>query len=119
MTPTTDQISGMVDRTISGALIGLLGFVLHKLVLAGVLADSDVTLLSPMLIILLMAAWGYWTNRPKAIVQSAAALPGTTVVTTPDLSAATPNQVNIVSNLANNVVDKITNKILETAPVMK
>lgn len=119
MTPTTNQVSGMADRTISGALIGLLGFFLHKLVVTGILAENDVTLLSPILIILLSAAWGYYVNRPTAIVQAAASLPGTVVVTTSDLSDATPNQSNIVSNITNNVVDKVTKKVFDTTPVMK
>lgn len=111
MTPTSDQMTGMAERTVSGALIGILGFALHKLVVLGLLADSDVTTLSPLLIILLSAGYAYWVNRPKAIVQSAAALPGTVVVTTPDLSGSTPEK-NIVSNTMNRVIDKVTNKIV-------
>lgn len=52
------------------------------------------------------SAYAWWINRPKAIVQAAANLPGTTVVTTADLSAATPDQANIVSNTENKVVNK-------------
>lgn len=123
MNPTSDQISGMADRTISGALIGLLGFSLHKLVLAGVLVDSDVTLLTPMLIILFMAAWGWWVNRPKAIIAAAGAVVGddgkkTIVVASPELAASTP-QTNVVSNLTNNVIDIVTKKALDITPLTK
>lgn len=119
MSLTTDQASGIADRTVSGALVWAVSFFLGKLAVAGYLMASDVPQLSVVVIILGSAAWGYWVNRPKAIVQSAAALPGTVVVTTPDLSAATPNQTNIVSNLANNVIDKVTKKIVAVEPLTK
>ena|SRR4029077_363914 len=101
---TTDQVSGMADRTISGAMIWLLTYFLHRLEVAGYLQTGDATNLSPVLIILGMAAWGYWINRPKAIVQSAASLPGTTVITTAELAAATPNQANIIPNNQTQVI---------------
>lgn len=111
MTPTTDQVTGMLDRAVSGALIWLVTFILHKLAVSGILADGDVASLSPVLILIGSASYGYWVNRPKAIVQSAAALPGTIVVTTSDLSTSTPEK-NIVSNTMNRVIDKVTNKIV-------
>lgn len=119
MTPTTDQVSGMLDRAISGALLWLVTFILAKLVTSGYLQSGDAAQLSPILILLGSAAYGYWVNRPKAIVQSAAALPGTVVVTTPDLSEATPGQNNIVSNMTKSVIDNVTKKVIETAPATK
>jgi multisubunit Na+/H+ antiporter MnhB subunit len=54
------------------------------------------------------ALWAAWTASRKSVVQSAASIPGTTVVTTAALAAATPNQANIVSNTQNVVVAKAT-----------
>ena len=47
--------------------------------------------------------YAWWVNRPKAILQSAAAVPGTTVVTVPEIAHATP-ETNIVSATTNVVV---------------
>ena len=119
MALTSDQASGIADRTVSGALIWLVSFVLAKVAALGYLAASDVPQLSVVVIILASAGWGYWINRPMAIVKSAAALPGTTVVTTPDLATATPDQANIVSNLKNKVIDTATQKIVNPIPPLK
>lgn len=47
-----------------------------------------------------------WTASHKSLVEAVAAIPGTTVVTTPQLAAATPDHPNIVSNKENAVVEK-------------
>lgn len=124
MALTTDQASGIADRTISGTMIWLISFFLGKLAVAGYLAASDVPQLSVAVIILGSAAWGYWVNRPKAIVQAAANIVNpdgtkTIIVTSAELAAATPDQANIVSNIANSVIDKNTRKILDPAPITK
>ena len=43
--------------------------------------------------------WGLFAHTDKSKVQAAATIPGTVVVTTPALAAATPLQANIVSNV--------------------
>lgn len=50
--------------------------------------------------------WGLFSRTDKATIKSAAAIAGTTVVTTEELANATPNQPNIVSNIQNKVVTK-------------
>jgi len=97
MTLTWDQISGPLDRMI----LVLLTFLVSK----GYISTQDVAGYAALALGILGAIYGWWVNRPKAIVQSAAALPGTTVVTTANLAAATP-QENIKSNVTNQVVTK-------------
>jgi hypothetical protein len=50
--------------------------------------------------------WAAYSASKKSMTQAVAAIPGTTVVTTPALAAATPDQPNIVSNTKNAVVPK-------------
>ena len=95
---TWDQISGPLDRIILMALTWA--------VAKGLITTADVAPFASAALAIAGAGYGWWVNRPKAIVQSAAALPGTTVVTTPDLAAATPNQTNIVSNTEQKVSPK-------------
>jgi hypothetical protein len=59
----------------------------------------------PLLLAVVSAWYGWRINRPKAIVQSAAALPNTTVVTTPDIAKSTP-EPNIVSDVTMKVEPK-------------
>lgn len=49
------------------------------------------------------AIWAYYNKTPTAIVASAANLPGTVVVTTPELAEAVPN-ADAVSSTAVRVV---------------
>lgn len=124
MALTTDQISGIADRTISNTLVWLASFVLAKIAAAGYLDASDIPQLSVALILLGSAAWGCWTNRPIAIAQAAGNIlrpdgTKTVVVTSPEIAAATPGQANIVSNVANTVVDTVTKKAINTSPPTK
>lgn len=124
MAMTTDQASGIADRTVSGALVWAVSFFLGKLALAGYLAASDVPQLSVVVIILGSAAWGWWVNRPVAIALAAGNIlrpdgTKTVVVTSPEIAAATPGEANIVSNLANTVVDTVTKKATNTSPPTK
>lgn len=103
---TNDQGTGVIERVIYGVILG----VLMKLVAAGWLTADMAPYLAGAAVSAVGGAYALWINRPKAIVQSAAALstqgfPGTTVVTSAALAAATPES-NIVSNLDQKVVSK-------------
>ena len=107
MALTTDQASGIADRTISGTMIWLISFVLGKLAVAGYLAASDVPQLSVAVIILGSAGWGYWVNRPKAIIQAAGNVVGADgrkaeIIVSPELAAVPAD--NVKSNVTNKVV---------------
>lgn len=91
---TYDQIRGPIERVV---LFGL-GLLVGK----GVITPADVTNYAAIIMTIIAAFYGWWQNRPKAILQSAAAIPGTTVVTDPSISNDTPEK-NIVSNLTNSV----------------
>ena len=97
MNLTWDQISGPLDRIVLVALTFL--------VTKGYISTQDVAGYATLILGIAGAVYGWYVNRPKAIVQSAAALPGTTVVTTPTLAASTP-ETNIKSNATTQVVTK-------------
>lgn len=86
--PTWDQIKGIIER--------LILVVLTYAVTKGWIAIEDVATYGPALLALAGAGYAAWVNRPKAIVQSAAALPNTVVVTTPAIASTTPEK-NIIS----------------------
>lgn len=94
---TWEQAKGVLDR--------LIALLLLWLVSGGYLTEGDAATVGTILIGLASLAWGWWANRPKALVQSAATVPSTTVITTPALAADTP-EPNIVS-AASNVVRKV------------
>lgn len=98
---TKDQTSGVLERLAYAMIMA----VLAKLVAKGYLTDDMATYAATGIIAAAGSAWAWWINRPKALVQSAAALPGTIVVTQPALAQATP-QVNIVSNADAKVVSQ-------------
>lgn len=97
-----DQVKGMLDRALAVVATMFLNWMVTK----GWLGQSDAATLLPALVLIPALAWGAWNNREKALVQSAAAIPGTVVVTTPALAAATPEQNNIVSNAEAKVTTK-------------
>lgn len=89
-----DQIKGMLDRVVLVVSTWFLAWMVRR----GWIGSEDSALLLPGIIVLPALVWGWWNNRNKALVQSAANVPGTVVVTSPELAAATPDQNNIVSN---------------------
>lgn len=94
---TFDQIRGPIERAVLIALGWAAG--------QGWISSAEVAGYATLLVGILAAFYGWWQNRPKAVLQSAAAIPGTTVVTTPALAAATP-EGNIVSSAVEKVVPK-------------
>lgn len=97
--PTWDQVKGLIERAVLIATTFL--------VAKGYITNEMAALAAQFIIPAAGLFYAWWVNRPKAIVQSAAALPNTMVVTTPDLSNNTP-ETNIVSNITNKVVDTKT-----------
>lgn len=93
---TKDQISGVADRL----LVVLATYMVAK----GYITQSQAAEYIPLVLALASAIYGWYVNRPVAIAQSAAALPGTTVITTPDIARATPMEGNIIANTENKVV---------------
>lgn len=93
---TQDQLSGALDR----GLLVIATWVVTWLVQRGILSAGQAADLAPHVGAVLVAAVGmfvgWWKNRPKAIVQSAAALPNTVVVTDTALANSTPEK-NIIS----------------------
>jgi len=96
-----DQTTGMFERVLYGVAMG----VLTKLVAKGYIDQDLAAYVAAGFVTAVGAAWGWWINRPKALVQSAAAVPGTTVITQPALAAAT-TEVNIVSSDSTKAVTK-------------
>lgn len=86
---TFDQIRGPVERVV---YIGL-----GWLVARGFITSAEVANYATLALAVAAAFYGWWQNRPKAVLQSAAAVAGTVVITTPELAKATPNEANIIS----------------------
>jgi hypothetical protein len=97
MNITFDQIRGPLERIV---YIGL-GWLVAK----GFITSAEVANYATLALAVMAAFYGWWQNRPKAIAQSAAALPGTTVITTDAIAASTPEE-NIKSNATSQVVTK-------------
>ena len=103
-----DQIKGMLDRAATVLATMALAWMVKK----GFIGEADSAQLLPALVILPAIAYGWWNNRPKALLQSAANVTDpatgkpTVIVTSPEMAAATPEQTNIISNTAVKVVQK-------------
>lgn len=95
MHPSKDQTTGVAERVLYGVILGFMMSLVRK----GYIEADMAPYIATGVVGLVGGAWAWWINRPKAIAQSAAAIPGTTVVTTPELAMNTPES-NIVSNLS-------------------
>ena len=91
-----EQLRALLDRGIPLLVMWMVGH--------GWITADDGTTLASVIIGIVTLSWAWWINRKKRIVQKAAEIPGTTVVTTQALANATPSNENIVSNLTNDVV---------------
>ncbi|MFA5897680.1 MAG: hypothetical protein WC829_01075 [Hyphomicrobium sp.] len=103
-----DQIKGMLDRAIAVMATMFLSWMVKK----GWLGESDAATLLPALVLLPALAWGWWNNRDKALIQSAANVVDlktgqkTVIVTSPEMAKDTPDQNNIVSSTDVKVIQK-------------
>jgi hypothetical protein len=95
--PNWTQISGVLDRSV---LIGL-----TWLASKGYITSADVANYATLIIAIAGAAYAFWINRQTNLVNRASSVPGTTVVTTPAIAAALP-QNNVVSNEDKKVMTK-------------
>lgn len=95
--PNWTQISGVLDRVV---LIGL-----TWLASKGFITSADVANYATLILAIAGAGYAFWINRQTNLVNQASNVPGTTVVTTPAIAAALP-QNNVVSNEDKKVVTK-------------
>lgn len=108
-----DQVSGTLDRGLAVLATILLG----KLVEWGYLGATDAATLVPFVVLLPSMFWGWWVNRPKALLQSAANVVGadgkkTVVLASPEIANAMPEK-NIVSNTS--TPEKVAAAVAEAA----
>lgn len=96
--PNWSQLSGVVERLITAALMYAVG--------RGWLLSSDVAPLAALGLAAISAGYAIVVNRNTNLAKQAASIPDTKVVTTPEIAAATPNQTNIVSSSDMKVVAK-------------
>lgn len=95
-----DQIKGMLDRAIAVIATMFLNWMVTK----GWLGQSDAATLMPALVLLPALAWGWYNNRDKALLQSAANVidpktnKPTLIITSAEMAAATPENNNIVAH---------------------
>lgn len=90
----TNQVSGSFDRLATVVVTWLLTYLTTK----GYLTASQAADFLPLILGVFVAVYGWYTNRDRNIAMAAAAIPGTTVITTPELAKATPDKTNIISN---------------------
>lgn len=76
MNMTFDQVRGPLERVV---YIGL-----GWLVARGFITSVEVANYATMILAVLAAFYGWWQNRPKAIIQSASALPEVQKIVTTD-----------------------------------
>lgn len=101
--PTWDQVKGAAERLITVALASVFSIAVLKGWITKQQAIDYGAELAPVVLAFAAAGYAAWKNRPKSLVQRAAALPGTAVVTTPALANSTP-EGNIVSSAAVEIV---------------
>lgn len=101
--PTWDQISGIAERLITVTLASIFSYAVLKGWITKQQAIDYGAELLPLVLGAAAAGYAAWRNRPKSLVQRAAALPGTAVVTTPALARSTP-EANIVSSASVDIV---------------
>lgn len=96
-----EQKAGIVERLVYAAAMA----VLTKLVAKGYIDQDMAAYVAAGAVTAVGGAWAWWINRPKALVQSAAAVPGTIVITNEQIAHSTP-ELNIVSNVKMKAVSK-------------
>lgn len=96
--PNGSQISGAADRVVIAGLVYLAS--------KGYITSADVANLATMIVTILGAVYAYYINRNTNLAKQAASIPGTTIITTPEIAAATPDLSNVVSNTDTKVVSK-------------
>lgn len=96
--PGSPQISGALDR--------LLWMALTWAATEGYITSADILPYALLIIGAGGVAWSVITNRRTNLALRAAAVPGTTVITTPAIAAATPQADNILSNTKVEAVQK-------------
>lgn len=102
---SNDQITGQLRQLlpILGSIAVALGWIAPDK--ASAIVTNILAVVGPLMV-LGGIIWTGFANTEKALVQSAAAVPGTVVITTPELAKATPEQNNIVSNTETKAVPK-------------
>lgn len=103
--PTWDQIKGVAERLVTISLASVLSLAVSKGWITKQQAVDYGLEWGPLFLALISAWYGWKINQPRSIIQSAAALPGTTVVTLPSIAGSTPES-NIVSVATNEVVPR-------------
>ena len=83
------QITGAIDRVVLMGLTYAAG--------KGWITTTDIANYLALIVGILGSGYAFYVNRNTNLAKQAASVPGTTVVTTPEIAAATPNQTNIIS----------------------
>lgn len=95
--PNWSQISGGLDRIL---LVGL-----TWLASKGYITSADVANYAALIVGIAGALYAFYVNRNTNLAKQAASIPGTTVLTTPEIANNTV-QPNVVSNTTNKVEKK-------------
>lgn len=88
------QIRGGSDRAIIVAVTWLFTYLTTK----GYISASQAADFAPLVLGIVAAVYGWWVNKNEKLAEQAASVPGTTVVTTPEIAKATPDSPNVISS---------------------
>jgi hypothetical protein len=99
--PTFDEVRGPVERGVYIGVMWLAG--------KGYIGDSDTANYIAMIVATVAVIYGYFQNRRQGILKSAARVPNTVVVTSQEMSDATPKNINILS--VNDSQESVTNAV--------
>lgn len=95
---TKDQSTSVLERLFTVFITWLLTWLTTK----GYITSAQAAEYMPLLLGVFAAVYAWWVAKPSNILLAASNIPGTTVVTTPELAEATPSAANIVSNTETN-----------------
>jgi hypothetical protein len=98
----TNQLKGMADRALAVLATTFLGWCVKK----GYIGESDAATLLPTLVLLPSLAWGWWKNRPQAVLASVPVADPKAIVVTDSKTADSIPSPNVVSRDDVKVVSK-------------
>ena len=99
MAPTKDQFTAAIERFVTIFVTWLLTWTTSK----GYITTAQAAEFAPLVLPIGGGLYGLWVAKKSNILLAASNIEGTTIVTTPDLAAATPTASNVISNTESKV----------------
>jgi hypothetical protein len=93
-----DQTTSVIERLFTVTLTWLLTWATTK----GYISSSQAAEYAPLALGVFAAIYAWWISKPSNILLAASNIPGTTVVTTPELARDTPTAQNVIASTETN-----------------